>query len=62
MIVQVTESRKVLAVVHYVPTGTDMIEKAVKFWNDPRVKTLAEEFGFFIEGVQKSKVRALERQ
>ena len=59
-IVQLTESRVQHAIVHYVPTGTELVANAEKFWNDPALKELAKKYGIVIEAVVKSRVRALE--
>ena len=59
-IVQLTESRKQHAIVHYVPTNTPLVAAAEKFWNDARVKQAAQDCGLGnIDAVVKSKVRAL---
>jgi hypothetical protein len=59
-VVQLTESRSQNIIIHYVPTGTDLVTKAEKFWNDPKLRELAKQYDITIDAVIKSKVRALQ--
>lgn len=59
MFVQLTESRKTDQIVHYVATGTERVANADKFWNDPELRKIAAKYGIVIEGINKTKVRAL---
>jgi hypothetical protein len=59
VVVQLTESRKQHAIIHYVPTGTQIPASAEAFWKDPELVKLAAKHGITIEAVTKSKVKAL---